>query len=283
MTASCKSVTTALLQALARVHNVEVDNFVLNDILDEPIVEYLVDNMIDDINENKYDIYEVIGDSLIIHEAVSCESDARIVCDEISSTLNLVVSADTTEHSDTQQHTDTDIDTDTGGTDTGTGTGARIISKVLRKPVNINDIINIDDAKDPSIYVAASCMPYSFGKMTAEEAAEILASENDELVYVNSQVRREELSAPAPCPMCERTLPLTAHHLIPREVHQRYIAKGFARDFLNTCLMCCRPCHSAIHRMYTNKELGATYNTLEKLLEQDNIQSWISFASKSNV
>lgn len=28
----------------------------------------------------------------------------------------------------------------------------------------------------------------------------------------------------------------------------------------------CRPCHSAVHRTYTNKELASDYSTLEELL-----------------
>ena len=69
------------------------------------------------------------------------------------------------------------------------------------------------------------------------------------------------------CAMCERDMPLTKHHLIPRETHKGLKKKGAGAEQLGCAIMICRPCHSAIHRTLTNKELASKYNSLEKLME----------------
>lgn len=50
------------------------------------------------------------------------------------------------------------------------------------------------------------------------------------------------------CELCERLTRVTAHHLRPKEMHQRLLKKGFTREELAKCAMICRPCHSAVHR-----------------------------------
>ena len=83
--------------------------------------------------------------------------------------------------------------------------------------------------------------------------------------------------------MCERELPLTRHHLIPRQTHARYFKKGYTRELLNTCLDCCRPCHSAIHRIADNATLAREYNTLELIMAHPDIQRWVMYAAAQPV
>ena len=50
------------------------------------------------------------------------------------------------------------------------------------------------------------------------------------------------------CVLCERETSLTAHHLIPRELHERYMKKGLSREHVCRTIDICRPCHNALHR-----------------------------------
>lgn len=61
-------------------------------------------------------------------------------------------------------------------------------------------------------------------------------------------------AAVAPCPLCERpNLRSSDHHLVPKSQGGRLT------------LAICRDCHSAIHAVFTNKELATTYHTVEAL------------------
>jgi len=42
------------------------------------------------------------------------------------------------------------------------------------------------------------------------------------------------------CEMCERYMPLTKHHLIPRSTHKKYTKMGYTPEVLNTCASICR-------------------------------------------
>ena len=76
------------------------------------------------------------------------------------------------------------------------------------------------------------------------------------------------------CPMCERMMPLTRHHLIPRMMHEKYLKTGLTQDFLNTCLDICRQCHSAVHRAEDEATLAEKFNTLELILTHPGVQKW---------
>jgi len=81
------------------------------------------------------------------------------------------------------------------------------------------------------------------------------------------------------CCICERTLPLTWHHLIPRTTHSKMMRMHqYTQEHLNSRgIWVCRACHSAVHGMYDNYELGETYNTLEDLLKTEKVEKWIKY------
>jgi len=57
-----------------------------------------------------------------------------------------------------------------------------------------------------------------------------------------------------------------------------------SKEFLNTWgVSVCRQCHSQIHRLETNEDLAATFNTLQSLLQHDGLQKWIGWAKNQNV
>lgn len=93
------------------------------------------------------------------------------------------------------------------------------------------------------------------------------------------------------CEMCSRELPLTFHHLVPKEVHSRFVGKAPppglpkeatpTKEYFNSYgLMLCRPCHSHVHRFAPNLLLAQRYNSLPSLLAQQPIQKWVAWASK---
>ncbi|CAH0493611.1 unnamed protein product [Peronospora farinosa] len=104
----------------------------------------------------------------------------------------------------------------------------------------------------------------------------------EDRVVLNEDVAgREEMEdMTGLCEMCERPLNLTAHHVIPRVTHSKYLRKGYTKEFLNTCIMICRQCHSKIHSVEDNKTLAREYNTLEKIMQHPEIIAWVAYARK---
>lgn len=68
------------------------------------------------------------------------------------------------------------------------------------------------------------------------------------------------------CAICQREETLTRHHLIPRTRHRNKRNKrDFARDVVKVTVGICRPCHSQIHALLSEKDLEREWNTVEKL------------------
>jgi len=68
------------------------------------------------------------------------------------------------------------------------------------------------------------------------------------------------------CAICERTERLTRHHLIPRTRHpNKWNKREFDRAMVHAVAGICRPCHSQIHQILTEKELERKFNTIQKL------------------
>ncbi|KAJ3293558.1 hypothetical protein HK104_004373 [Borealophlyctis nickersoniae] len=84
------------------------------------------------------------------------------------------------------------------------------------------------------------------------------------------------------CELCERPMPLTFHHLIPRATHKKLLKRGLftKQEMCTRGVMLCRPCHSAVHRQFDHLTLALEYNSIEKLLEHEGIIKWAAYASK---
>lgn len=74
------------------------------------------------------------------------------------------------------------------------------------------------------------------------------------------------------CELCSRVnIPVTKHHLIPQSEHPRILKKlrknqQFSKDeMLTRVAWVCRPCHSHIHAVLSNRELANEFNTLDKI------------------
>jgi hypothetical protein len=65
------------------------------------------------------------------------------------------------------------------------------------------------------------------------------------------------------CVICGREETLTRHHLIPRTRHSNKKNKrDFEREVVRQVVGICRPCHSQIHALLSEKELEREYNTV---------------------
>ena len=63
----------------------------------------------------------------------------------------------------------------------------------------------------------------------------------------------------------------------------KWYQKNYDSDYLNSHgIDVCELCHTAIHKMFHEKELGKEYNTVDKLLEDEKIKKHIKFAKKQN-
>ena len=81
------------------------------------------------------------------------------------------------------------------------------------------------------------------------------------------------------CSLCGREEPLTFHHLIPRKNHRnKWFRKRFTRAEMQTRgIDVCRKCHSYLHSVLDEKELGRNYNTREALLAHPLIAKFVEF------
>ncbi|KAJ6532909.1 hypothetical protein DFH09DRAFT_1181853 [Mycena vulgaris] len=83
------------------------------------------------------------------------------------------------------------------------------------------------------------------------------------------------------CEICEREIPLTYHHLIPRATHAKVLKKKWhPASMLNSVAWLCRPCHTVVHQIATNEELARSYHTVDLLLQRDDIRRWGKYTSK---
>lgn len=83
------------------------------------------------------------------------------------------------------------------------------------------------------------------------------------------------------CEICERDVPLSYHHLIPRSTHKKVLRRGWHPEWmLNSVAWLCRPCHSKVHRVATNEELAREYWTVKKLLAREDIQTWAEYVGR---
>ena len=85
--------------------------------------------------------------------------------------------------------------------------------------------------------------------------------------------------------LCDRDMPLTFHHLIPRSTHRSLLKRHiFTRAEMSTRgASLCRSCHSAIHRMFDNKTLAMQLNTIDQLLSQEKVLRFCEWKSKQRI
>jgi 5-methylcytosine-specific restriction endonuclease McrA len=74
------------------------------------------------------------------------------------------------------------------------------------------------------------------------------------------------------CPLCKRALadPMSRHHLIP-------LSQGGSGE---VTVMMHRVCHNKVHSIFNEKELARDHRTVEKILENEDIQKFVKWVQK---
>ncbi|PPQ99615.1 hypothetical protein CVT24_005193 [Panaeolus cyanescens] len=143
-------------------------------------------------------------------------------------------------------------------------------------------------------YTTPASLPFSIPPTIPDTliAYSLASDEDDVQKFIHKVVSTYIDSATAPppvwkatrteeCEICERQVPLTYHHLIPRSTHDKVLKKGWhPEEMLNSVAWLCRQCHSAVHHVAPNEELARNFYTVELLLEREDIQKWKKYAAK---
>lgn len=89
-------------------------------------------------------------------------------------------------------------------------------------------------------------------------------------------------ASPDRCALCDRTVPLSFHHLVPRKNHRKpWFQRHFSKeDMRRRGVWLCRECHRAVHRFHDEQTLGRQLNTLDALREDPQIQRHVAWARK---
>ncbi|KUI69598.1 Uncharacterized protein YisB [Cytospora mali] len=151
-------------------------------------------------------------------------------------------------------------------------------------PLTSNDISeHILSGLDPSIH--ESLLAYRIIEPPAEDVTTFLAPVlNSYLKAVTTPpleawTTRGKITE---CEICGRDwVPLTYHHLIPRFVHAKAVKRGWHREEdLQNVAWLCRACHSFVHRFAGHEQLAREFFSVEKLLEQEEIQSFAKWVGR---
>lgn len=84
------------------------------------------------------------------------------------------------------------------------------------------------------------------------------------------------------CEICGRDwVPLSYHHLIPREVHAKAVKRGWHEEWeLQSVAWLCRACHGCVHMIESNEELAKNWYTVERLMEREDMQQWAKWVGR---
>lgn len=86
------------------------------------------------------------------------------------------------------------------------------------------------------------------------------------------------------CGFCNRLKELTFHHFIPKTLHtNKFFKKLYDKVYMKTHgIDLCKDCHHTVHEFWTEKELGKTYNTKEKILNDSKFRKYLNFIMKQD-
>ncbi|KAM0717579.1 hypothetical protein Q7P37_007431 [Cladosporium fusiforme] len=89
-------------------------------------------------------------------------------------------------------------------------------------------------------------------------------------------------SRPDGCEICGREhLPLTYHHLIPRQMHAKAVKRGWHSEWeLAKVAWLCRACHSFVHKIASNEELAKELYSVELLMDREDVIKWAAWVGK---
>ncbi|QMU29480.1 HNH endonuclease [Adhaeribacter radiodurans] len=75
------------------------------------------------------------------------------------------------------------------------------------------------------------------------------------------------------CELCNREVDaVTRHHLLPKQEGGRY------SDTVDLC----QPCHSTIHRTFSNRELARGFTSVQALQQAEPLQKYLDWIKNKN-
>jgi predicted metal-binding protein len=86
------------------------------------------------------------------------------------------------------------------------------------------------------------------------------------------------------CEFCRCEESYNFHHFIPRTLHtNKWFQKNHSREEMQHGINVCKQCHSMIHDTITSeKKLGRSYNSLDKLLGQKTLAAYVRWKRKKH-
>lgn len=121
----------------------------------------------------------------------------------------------------------------------------------------------------------------------------LLSSQSDLPKFLTSILQEYVNAATAPppiwsttrtsaCEICDRDwIPLSYHHLIPKQVHAKAIKRGWHEEWrLNSVAWLCRACHSFVHRIASNEELAREFWSVERLMAREDVVAWARWVGR---
>ncbi|KAI9728334.1 MAG: hypothetical protein M1828_003734 [Chrysothrix sp. TS-e1954] len=84
------------------------------------------------------------------------------------------------------------------------------------------------------------------------------------------------------CELCMRDwVPLTYHHLIPKQVAAKAIKRGWCEDWeTRNVAWLCRACHNFVHGIASNEELARDWQSVDSLSEREDTKKWVQWVGK---
>jgi hypothetical protein len=188
---------------------------------------------------------------------------------------------------------------------------AKEVWPVLPAPLRDASYDTRAEVPDPaSLTLDAAPFPPAFSDTLV--SYEISSDADGALMFLRKTIEdfvSEECAPPPPwkstrtsqCEICEREIPLTYHHLIPRSTHAKVLKqKWHSETMINSVAWLCRLvlnfcsarqmaqrsvyqfryCHSTVHHVATNEELARSFYTVELLLQREDIQKWRAYAAR---
>lgn len=84
---------------------------------------------------------------------------------------------------------------------------------------------------------------------------------------------------PSRCALCDRDVPLTQHHLIPKRLHRNEkLRRTLGVEVMrHRIAWLCLPCHKHVHRCFSERELGLHFAEIDALRAHPEIRSFVDW------
>lgn len=148
-------------------------------------------------------------------------------------------------------------------------------------PLSLSVFEELADMVDPS--VADSLVAYGLVEPPKSDVQSFLSPVVTAFVNsVNVPPPKWISTRATACEICDRDwVPMTYHHLIPREIHAKVLKRGWHEEhMLNSVAWLCRACHTFVHKMAPNEELAREWFTVEKICSRDDVQKWARWVGR---